>query len=711
MYTPPDDDADPGRSNRRKACDLCFIKKIKCDMLKPVCSNCKLYNSDCRTSIIRRKPNPAKARQVARKENEQEAGRVDGLESRLARIEDQLQRVLDAAKDAHQPAPQMNLPSTQSAPSVPSVSSVPSASDTPQHALTALHGHEFDEIELNDEIVNGWKFDPVEPCLYEGPEPDALVLPPLEEVLPVVDHYFTVYNPIIPLFHQPTFMKMLNAWYNHRIPRDKAIWAAVHIVMALGYRTPRIGATETAPIQIHKANQCLRNAQAIVSELVTRDEDLLGIQILLGIVMLFQNSRDPKPASVIIGTAVRLAHRLRLHSSDAARFFSPEETEQRSRVFWIAYTLDKASKPGFALLQDSELTCRQDISLRARTPSAQFDDDIDIALPHVMPEDGIGLVWTSDGKSHFNYHRLRVELSYIEGRVYDLLYSNRATKIKIQERQRRVERLQIQLDQWYGRIPSVFQIDHVAQTVGPSQLIQMTKMHHAFLLAEVMTHGIYSRDADWVTRVSTFSRAAIDELSNSALGNRSCYHDQTPPLPEGWTKCVDVARGCMKLFQEAVPTECLIWQCSCSHFSALIILLANMSINPRHELVSLDQHISSKAIKLFDKLLEVVDSEPFQTLRAIIDELYKKANEAVEAAQLDKSRGANVFEGLDDDMNMAPMDQLDFLPLENVFDDFGGTFGSLDGPEVFSATNLDQLPNSSTMGDDLRSMDFPPYMG
>lgn len=89
----------------------------------------------------------------------------------------------------------------------------------------------------------------------------------------------------------------------------------------------------------------------------------------------------------------------------------------------------------------------------------------------------------------------------------------------------------------------------------------MTKMHHAYLLAEVMTHGIYSHDADWVKRISSFSRAAIEELSitSRSFATESCYRDQRPPLPGGWDKCVEIARGCMKLFQEAIPTECLIW--------------------------------------------------------------------------------------------------------------------------------------------------------
>ena len=245
--------------------------------------------------------------------------------------------MLSVARDAHQPSSTGNESTPQS-----------NSTSEPERGVplgnTITNGVSIDHIPPEDLLLNEWRFDPIEPSLYDGPEPNAFALPPIEDLLPVVDHFFVTYNTVIPLFHQPTFMKMLNAWYHHKNSRDKATWAAVQIVMALGYRTPRSGALETAPSQIGLANQCLRNAQSIVSELVTREEDLLGIQILLGIVMLFQNSRDPKPASVIIGTAVRLAHRLQLHSNDMTNFFTPEEAEQRLRVFWIAYTLDKVSR-------------------------------------------------------------------------------------------------------------------------------------------------------------------------------------------------------------------------------------------------------------------------------------------------------------------------------------------------------------------------------
>lgn len=307
-------------------------------MLKPDCSNCILYNTSCRTSIIRRKSNSARVRSGAKQQEEYAPipdfavqisdsfrnNRQEGLEARLARIEEQLQIVLNAAKDAQNARPQSDDHS--------------SPSDSAESVLN--NSVNFEEMAKRG---FAWKFDPVNPAVYQGPQPNTLELPPLDEILPIVDHYFTTFNGVIPLFQQPEFMKLLATWYKQPETRDRASWAAIQTVMAIGYRTPQLSLRDSQSVHIEKADQCLRNAQTVVSELVTRDEDLLGVQILLGIVMLFQNSRDPKPASVLIGTAVRLAHRLKLHSQEAAMQFPAAEAEQRSRVFWIAYTLDKVS--------------------------------------------------------------------------------------------------------------------------------------------------------------------------------------------------------------------------------------------------------------------------------------------------------------------------------------------------------------------------------
>lgn len=172
---------------------------------------------------------------------------------------------------------------------------------------------------------------------------DELPLPPLADIMPIVDHYFGTFAHIIPLFDQESFMHMLHQWYMDPSTHNKAAWAAIQVVLAIALRTPvpELLNGSGGADRHQRANFFLKNAQTVVSDLVTRDQDLLGLQVLLGIVLLFQNSSDNSPASVIIGTAIRLAHRMRLHSKEHTKYYSPEENLRRQQLFWVAYILDK----------------------------------------------------------------------------------------------------------------------------------------------------------------------------------------------------------------------------------------------------------------------------------------------------------------------------------------------------------------------------------
>jgi hypothetical protein len=157
----------------------------------------------------------------------------------------------------------------------------------------------------------------------------------------VADDYFRHTNIVIPLFHKQSFVRLLDDWYDIPSSRNRVRWAAIHIVMALGLRTiePQSGQLNANTIQ--RFNAHLNNARSALSDLVIHDDDLLGIQVLLGIVTLVQNSSDQKPASFIIASAVRLGHQLLLHSSRSQQSRSEEDALLRSRLFWIAYALDK----------------------------------------------------------------------------------------------------------------------------------------------------------------------------------------------------------------------------------------------------------------------------------------------------------------------------------------------------------------------------------
>lgn len=171
------------------------------------------------------------------------------------------------------------------------------------------------------------------------------------------------------------------------------------------------------------------------------------------------------------------------------------------------------------------------------------------------------VIWTQDGRTQFSLFRIRIELSQILGKVYELLYSNRSMRIGEAERRRRVKDLSTMLAQWYRRIPIPFRPEHVAAAVGDSELIQMVKLYHAYLLALIHVHSISSTHTEWISRLSSLSREAIRDYAALVKGTSPpCVtEDRDHLVAEGWDHCVEVSRGCITLFQEAIPTECLLW--------------------------------------------------------------------------------------------------------------------------------------------------------
>lgn len=178
-----------------------------------------------------------------------------------------------------------------------------------------------------------------------------------------------------------------------------------------------------------------------------------------------------------------------------------------------------------------------------------------------MPTDDTGLLKTLDGRSSLSYFRLRMELAHIHGLIYDMLYSTRAARTDSQERNRRTALIQSKLNNWYARVPVVFQMDHLASVVGPVELVQVTRMFHSFLIAKVMAHGFYSRDAEWIKGTGPQSAITIDDLvvTQDYFGAARGNTGQNPPSQQGWEELVHISRGCMKLFHATSQIESLIW--------------------------------------------------------------------------------------------------------------------------------------------------------
>lgn len=147
-------------------------------------------------------------------------------------------------------------------------------------------------------------------------------------------------------------------------------------------------------------------------------------------------------------------------------------------------------------------------------------------------------------------------------------------------------------------------------------------------------------------------------------------------------------------------------QCSCAHFSALIVVLSNMLLYPNHTNVSVDQHHSAKGVQLLDDMLDVVQDAQFDALRLIVRELYDKANTAVVAVQNPGDFDAeDVFQQFSANMDFFPTGALDFLPfdpevaaLDLMDDGVGGPFDGFENeglppPDYGQVMELPNLPS------------------
>jgi hypothetical protein len=116
------------------ACDLCFNKKIRCDLREPKCSNCISYGADCRHDITRHRAHLARpSRQNAPSQTDNSAA--------------------TSSQSSDVSTPELLEPP----PPAPSAS-VAAAAPGPQR----------------------WRFDSVKPTLYYGPPDAKLQLPPVE---------------------------------------------------------------------------------------------------------------------------------------------------------------------------------------------------------------------------------------------------------------------------------------------------------------------------------------------------------------------------------------------------------------------------------------------------------------------------------------------------------------------------------------------------
>lgn len=362
---------------------------------------------------------------------------------------------------------------------------------------------------------------------------------PEDVVRYVVDVYLSTFNSTLPLFHPRRLLHMIDNWYRQPSGRTPSSWACINVVLALaqchsfGYLDPALKTIELG--------QCIENAQSTLTDILKgNDLQLEHVQILAGLGILFLGTPDLAAPMVFVSAAMRFAQAMGMHRRDSYEGLgiAPEEAVQRRRVFWIAYVLDRQ------------------VALRTRQAPILHDDDMDLDLPPetrlLSDGDGVdqaGFITVSDdegrGLTHFNLFRARVELAQIQSRVYDCVFSVRASRMNPDEAAQTTRNIRLAIRNWKARIPG--QLSVLPQIRPHADSMQASYLPRVLctLSSIVVTClgrlcRVHSMDFDWIDKVLGYAH----DIGEGTVGNTTTR----PSQPQGWVALVTESRTFMRFF-------------------------------------------------------------------------------------------------------------------------------------------------------------------
>lgn len=108
-------------------------------------------------------------------------------------------------------------------------------------------------------------------------------LPPRAEALSLFRDYFDNFNFIVPLFHEPTFMHLVERQYSGDPYKSGAWWACINVVLSLAHTLRALNKINPREEQ-KKSWLYFKNALGVFTELALLNTDLLTVQALLGMV-------------------------------------------------------------------------------------------------------------------------------------------------------------------------------------------------------------------------------------------------------------------------------------------------------------------------------------------------------------------------------------------------------------------------------------------
>ncbi|ROV89071.1 hypothetical protein VPNG_10068 [Cytospora leucostoma] len=352
------------QSRIAQACDRCRSKKIRCDGVRPCCTQCANVGFECRTS------DKLSRRAFPRGYTESLEERVRALESEVRELKDLLDEKdekIEMLSKIHGNRRRLSvgsgagLASNTTSPAVDSRSGkepTPPREDTFRvqasplllgvedsdsyfmgpssgRAFIEAFKHRLQEMGKPSSDFPTDAFLHVQGCpplLPEG-SPTTSSVPPRLFSDRCVNVYFQEWAPLFPVLHKPTFLRIYEEFVaDPENIKDKNKLAQLYLVFgiaALSSDNPDLGQIASCE------EQWQRSLEAILLE-----NTINSLQCLVLALMYCTVRADYRRLQYYKGIAVGLSHRLGLHQSQKRFSFGALTTETRKKVFWTLYTLD-----------------------------------------------------------------------------------------------------------------------------------------------------------------------------------------------------------------------------------------------------------------------------------------------------------------------------------------------------------------------------------
>ncbi|KAL3468009.1 acetate regulatory DNA binding protein [Aspergillus heterothallicus] len=343
------------QSRIAQACDRCRSKKIRCDGVRPCCTQCANVGFECKTS------DKLSRRAFPRGYTESLEERVRSLEAEvrdLKNLLDEKDEKIDVLSRIHSftsPSQQKTLASARSPPQPPkpavsvsseSVINVPQpvkSSDTEFDGSGVSSTRGFAEVFKAKLAGQGrLALATSTKALTASPTPispsrldQALKTAPRLVSDQLINIFFQEWAPLYPVVHRPTILKA----YEQYLSNSESFQGNKHDVAQLNliFAVAALSATS----RTNQDPSLFEENWSPILESLAGDISIHTLQCYVLAQMYCLTKSDYSSLLRYRGLATGLCHQLRLYQSQKAFSSNPLLAETRKKVFWCQYVLDR----------------------------------------------------------------------------------------------------------------------------------------------------------------------------------------------------------------------------------------------------------------------------------------------------------------------------------------------------------------------------------